>query len=73
MRMDRHNKKFSKRIVVLSILTVIAYTGIVLYLSWHGRLVPDSLTYSFFGAMSIELTALAGIKIKESKEDLNNG
>ncbi len=67
MRMDRHNKKFSKKIVVLSILTVIAYTGIVLYLSWHGRHVPDSLTYSFFGVFGIELSALAGIKIKENK------
>ena len=56
---------FSKVIVVFSILTILAYTAAVLWFTWLGLYVPDSLTYSFFGAFAIELSALAGIKIKE--------
>ena len=66
-RAEKHNKKFSKRIVILSILSVLIYTAIVLYFSWYEHTVPDSLTYSFYGVFGIELGALAGIKIKESK------
>ena len=61
--------KFSKGIVFLSIVTLIAYTAVVLYFVWHGRHVPDSLTYAFFGAFAVELSALAGIKIKETIAD----
>jgi len=57
--------KFSKLIVIVSILTMLAYTATVLFFSWHDKFVPDSLTYSFFGAFAVELSALAGIKVKE--------
>ena len=65
--------RFSKVIVVFSILTILAYTAAVLYCTWYGRYVPDSLTYSFFAAFSIELSALAGIRIKtrDCREDQN--
>ncbi len=56
--------RFSKFIVVLSILTILAYTATVLYFAWHNVFVPDSLTYSFYGAFAVELSALAGIEIK---------
>ena len=59
--------RFSKKIVIVSILTILAYTATVLYFTWYGRYVPDSLTYSFFAAFSVELSALAGIRIKENK------
>jgi hypothetical protein len=65
MRMENHKKKFSKKIVTVSILTVLAYTGAVLYFVWHDKFVPDSLTYSFFAMFAVELSALAGIRIKE--------
>ena len=58
-------KKFSKFIVTLSILILLAYTSAVLWFVWQGLYVPDSLTYSFFGAFAVELSAVAGIKIKE--------
>lgn len=57
--------KFSKWIVVLSILTMLAYTATALFFSWHDKFVPNSLTYSFFGAFAVELSAVAGIRIKE--------
>lgn len=58
-------KKFSKFIVTLSILLIVTYTAAVLWFVWQGLYVPDSLTYSFFGAFAVELSAVAGIKIKE--------
>ncbi len=59
--------RFSKIIVVLSILTILAYTSVVLFFVWHDRYVPDSLTYSFFAAFAVELSALAGIKVKDKQ------
>jgi len=58
--------KFSKVIVVLSFITVLTYTAVHLYFSWHDKFIPDSLTYSFYGMFAVELSALAGIKIKET-------
>jgi hypothetical protein len=49
-------------------MTILLYTAVVLYFNWHGKFVPDSLTYSFFAAFSVELSALAGIRIKENYE-----
>ena len=57
--------KFSKIIVAISILSILVYTSIVLYFSWYDKFIPDSLTYSFYGVFGIELSALAGIRIKE--------
>jgi|GEM_PF-5155485 len=61
----RMKSRFSKLIVLLSVLTLISYTVAVFVLIIEGYHVPDSLTYSFFGAFTVELTALAGIKIKD--------
>jgi len=58
---------FSKTMVVFSILILLAYTAVHLFFSWHEKYIPDSLTYSVFTAFSIELSALAGIKITEKK------
>lgn len=63
--------KFSKWIVVVSILTILAYTGAVMYFVWHDKFVPDSLIYSFFAAFAVELSAMAGIKIKEKQGGFN--
>lgn len=62
------NIRFSKFIVVLSILTLLAYTIAVLVFYWHGKQVPDSLKYSFFGAFAVELSALAWRTKTESKK-----
>lgn len=64
--------KFSKKIVIVSIITVLLYTGAVLYFVWHDKFVPDSLTYSFFAMFAVELSALAGIKIKDRFDNYNN-
>jgi len=33
--------KFSKVIVVLSFITVLTYTAVHLYFSWHDKFIPD--------------------------------
>ncbi len=66
-RSKKPKSKFSKFIVVISILTILAYTATALYFTWYGKYIPDSLTYSFFAAFAVELSALAGIRIKENK------
>lgn len=58
---------FSKTIVVFAFITVLAYVAIVLYFSWHDRLVPDSLTYSFFAAIVGEFSVLGWIKVSKNK------
>ena len=59
--------RFSKKIVILSLVTIYIFTAIVFYFSWHGKVVPDSLIYSFFGAMSVELGSLAGIRVAKNR------
>jgi len=62
--------QFSKKIVILSYITIILFTVTVFFFSWHYRPVPDSLIYSFFGTMGVELGSLAGIRI--AKNRVNN-
>ncbi len=64
----RRKGQFSKLIVLLSILTVISYTVATFMMIIEGYHVPDSLTYSFFGAFAVELSALAGIKVRDKAE-----
>ena len=61
--------RFSKLIVLLSILTVISYIIAVFLMIIEGYHVPDSLTYSVFGMFGVELSALAGIKIKDKAQE----
>jgi hypothetical protein len=51
--------KFSKLIVITIILTVVAFVAAVFYFPWHGRVVPDSLIYTFGTFVSAEVWALA--------------
>jgi len=62
--------EFSKKVVIASYITIILFTVTVFFFSWHYRPVPDSLIYSFFGTMGVELGSIAGIKI--AKNRVNN-
>lgn len=59
--------RFSKDIVILSFVTIILFTITVFVFTWFDKTVPDSLIYSFFGAMSVEFSALAGIKMAKNR------
>ena len=60
---------FSKPLVISIVTTVLIYTAIVLFCSWHGRHVPDSLTYSFYGFFGFETGFLALIKVSKIKQE----
>lgn len=59
---------FSKVIVALCILIVIAYTSICLLMQWaHGTQPEPQLTIAFFAFVSAELMSLAAIKRGKDK------
>ena len=51
--------KFSKFIVVLTILSIYAYTGTVLLFCWFGKFVPSELTVAYYSFFAVEMMALA--------------
>jgi len=62
--MARHKEKprYSKLIVAVCLVAVIAYTIVCLYYLWHGKPLNDTLTVLFFGCFGIEFASLAFIK-----------
>ena len=56
---------FSKIVLALVIVTVLGYTAAVLVIAWAGGVVPDSLTYSFYGFFGTEVVSLVTIKCKK--------
>jgi len=55
------------KFTILAIFNLTWYAVAVLVLSAHDKVVPDSLTVAWFGAWTVELALLYGIKVK-SKE-----
>lgn len=59
-------KKFSKRIIFCSIITVLAYTiTAIVYQFKTGNAMDSTLTTCVYGFFGGELLAVAGIKISE--------
>ena len=58
---------FSKIVLALVIVTVLGYTAAALLIACTGGVVPDSLTYSFFGFFGTEIVSLVTIKCKKLK------
>jgi len=61
--------KFSKGVVIFSVVAVLVFTAVTFFFVWHGRYIPDSIVYSFYGMFGVELSALAGIKITKAKSN----
>ena len=51
--------KFSKFIVVLSIVSIYLYTATVLIFCWFGKFVPSELTVAYYSFFAVEMMALA--------------
>jgi hypothetical protein len=51
--------KFSKFIVVLSIVSIYVYTATVLMFAWFGKFVPSELTVAYYSFFAVEMMALA--------------
>lgn len=58
---------FSKIVLALVIVTVLGYTAAALLIACTGGVVPDSLTYSFYGFFGTEIISLVTIKVKKLK------
>ena len=63
MKMKKRTK-----FVIAAITNIIWYTIAVLILSAKDKMVPDALTVAWFGAWTVELALLAGIKVKGKDE-----
>ena len=63
MKMKKRTK-----FVIASMINIIWYTIAVLILSAKDKMVPDALTVAWFGAWTVELALLAGIKVKGKDE-----
>ena len=57
------------KFVIAAIANIVWYTVAVLVLSALDKMVPDSLTVAWFGAWTVELALLAGIKIKDKGDN----
>ena len=51
--------KFSKFIVVLSIVSIYLYTATVLIFCWFSKFVPSELTVAYYSFFAVEMMALA--------------
>ena len=60
--------KKRKKFVIASMINIIWYTIAVLILSAKDKMVPDALIVAWFGAWTVELALLAGIKVKGKDE-----
>lgn len=56
------------KFVIAAMVNILWYTVAVLILSYMDKAVPDTLTVAWFGAWTIELALLAGIKVKGKDE-----
>ncbi len=63
MKMKKRTK-----FVIAAMINIIWYTIAVLILSAKDKMVPDALTVAWFGAWTVELALLAGIKVKGKDE-----
>ncbi len=67
-------KKMRKRtkFVIAAMANIIWYTVAVLILSAKDKTVPDALTVAWFGAWTVELALLAGLKVRGKEGENEN-
>ena len=58
--------RFSKKVIILMFITMIAFTVTMIVTFWRFEAVPDSLIEPFFGFFGIEGGALGIIKVAET-------
>lgn len=58
----------NKILILLGVTTVI-FIGVVLGFVWYGRIVPDSLIYSYFAAIGTEGFIMGWIKNAKRKTE----
>lgn len=73
MAQHKRKAKYSKFIVALCIVTVIAYTVTCFVYLWNGKPIDTTLTLCFFGCFGIEFASLAAVTRSENKYVKGNG
>ena len=64
--------RFSKKVIVLMFVAMIAFTVTMIITFWHFQAVPDSLIEPFFGFFGIEGGMLGIIKVAETFMEKKN-
>ena len=67
MAKHKEKPKYSKIIVALCLVTIIAYTITCMFYLWHGRPLNDVLTALFFGCFGVEFASLAFVRRGEMR------
>ena len=62
MAKHKEKPKYSKLVVALCLVTIIAYTAICLFYLWNAKPLNDTLTVLFFGCFGVEFASLAYIR-----------
>ena len=60
------------RILILIGITTLIFICACMYFAWHERIVPDSLIYSYFGAIGAEGIVMGWIKNVKEKSNGND-
>jgi hypothetical protein len=61
----KREKRFSKTVVIVTMIFVWLFTIGVFFVQWYGRFIPDSLIYAAFSFCGTEMLILAGIEKKK--------
>ena len=64
----RTTMKRRTKFTILVVGNLTWYCIAVIVASFHDKMVPDALTIAWFGAWTVELALLAGIKVKCKEE-----
>ena len=64
---EEQKPSYSKLVVAVCIVTVIAYTVTSFFYLWNGKPLNDTLTILFFGCFGLEFASLAFIKGRKVK------
>lgn len=71
-RKKKKRKPLRKRDIylIIAMINVTWYAVAALVLSYHERIVPDSLTSAWFKVWGLEFAIIFGIKVTEKGDDL---
>ena len=61
------------RILILLGITTLVFMAVCFFFIWHGRIIPDSIIYSYFSAIGAEGFVMGWIKTVKTKEENKNG
>lgn len=64
--------KTTNKILIILGITTIVFMAVCFYFIWFGRVLPDSLIYSYFSSIGAEGFIMGWIKTVKTKGGTNN-